>query len=226
MDSLNKLIEERGKAFTMEKGATLAVQGHPLDWFIVLLEGQVKIERNAMNGKNILLCFYRAGAGLPKKSTLTLEQGESLYIGDLELFRDDRRANSTVTAVTDVRAVRISRDLMRAQALKDAALACRLTESLAYKMDSYSRMSAINLLYSLRARYAHYLLGSPKDAPVPIALEESAGLLGTSVRHLQRALADLERSGCIKREGRDAPRQGPRGTPRRGRFHRRTNSSP
>ena len=202
MDFLKKLLEEQGNAFTLAKGSTLATQGHPLDWFIVLLEGQVKIERNAVNGKNLLLCFYRAGAGLSKKSTLTLEQGESLYIGDLELFREDRSANSTVTAVSDVRAFRISRDIMRGYVLKDAKLACKLIESLAYKMDSYSRMSAINLLYSLRARYAHYLLASAADKPVPIALEESAGLLGTSVRHLQRILADLEEAGCIKRDGR------------------------
>lgn len=202
MDSLKKLITQHGTALTLEKGATLAIQGHPVEWFTVLLEGRVKIERNALNGKNILLCYYRAGAGLPQKSTLTLEQGETLYIGDLELFRDDRRANSTVTALTDVRIVRIGRDVMRAHALSDAKLACSLTESLAHKMDSYSRMSAINLLYSLKSRYAHYLLETPAGKTVPIGLEECAGLLGTSARHLQRALAELERAGCIKREGR------------------------
>jgi CRP-like cAMP-binding protein len=202
MDLLKTLINEQGTVLTLEKGAVLARQGHPFGWFIVLLEGQVKIERNALNGKNILLCYYRAGAGLPKQSTLTAEQGETLYIGDLELFRGDLRANSTVTALTDIRAVRISRDIMRDLARKNAALACELIGSLAGKMDSYSRMSAINLLYSLKARYAFHLLSSPKNLPIPIALEESAGLLGTSVRHLQRILAELEGSGCIKREGR------------------------
>lgn len=62
-----------------------------------LLEGKVKIEQTAFNGKSILFAFA----------------GEDSWLGDLELFGDSEEANCTVTAITDVEALRFSLAIMR-----------------------------------------------------------------------------------------------------------------
>lgn len=204
IQALREIMETHGVPQNFTKGEKLVHQGQPMEWFTVLLEGKVKIEQNAMNGKSILLCFYHAGTRPPEKDNPTIEQGNILFIGDLELFSEDKSANSTVTAITPVRCCRISASLMARLVAQDASLSNGIAESLARKMDAYSRMSAMNLLYSLKQRYAYYLaVLTDSGATMPIALEETASLLGASTRQLQRVLAELEEEGCLARHGRE-----------------------
>lgn len=201
---LKAIMDEYGVLQDYAKGDRLIHQGLPIEWFYILLEGSVKIEQNAPNGKSILLCFYHAGLRHTNTDNPTMEQGDVLFLGDLELYTRDKRANSTVTAVSSLRCCRISAAVMARHAAVDPQVSNSIAESLARKMDAYCRMSAINLLYSLKQRYAWYLaVLSDNNASIPIALEETASLLGTSTRHLQRVLAELEEEGCIRREGRE-----------------------
>jgi CRP-like cAMP-binding protein len=200
---LGELMTEYGQIRHFSKGEHLAQQGYPLQWFVFLLEGKVKIEQIALNGKSILLGFYQAGPGEPESTRMYLAKSDVMFIGDLELFSRDKTANSTVTAITEVRCALIRESLMQKQVEQSVALSNCISESLALKMASYSNVSSINLLYSLKQRYAYYLLEILESgAPVPISLEQSASLLGTSTRHLQRVLAELESAGCIERQGR------------------------
>ena len=152
-----------------------------------LLEGKVKIEQTAFNGKSILFAFA----------------GEDSWLGDLELFGDSEEANCTVTAITEVEALRFSLPIMRSNLNLYPGLAESFARSLAKKMWAYSKMSTVNILYPLLDRYARYLYEMSADSPtLPIALDMSAGLLGAGERQLQRVLRTLAERGIIERTGR------------------------
>ena len=152
-----------------------------------MLGGRVKIEQSVVNGKSVLFAFV----------------GEGNWLGDLELFSDTDMANSTVTAVSDVDALRFPLEAMRQSIRNNPALTTMFARSLAQKMWAYSKVSAVNLLYPLLERYAAYLYEMSGDsAELPIALETSAGLLGAGERQLQRILRSLAENGIIRRTGR------------------------
>ena len=166
---------------------TIVCQGVSMPCMYYLLEGKVKIEQTAFNGKSILFAFA----------------GEDSWLGDLELFGDSEEANCTVTAITDVEALRFSLAIMRSNLKRYPGLAESFARSLAQKMWAYSKMSTVNILYPLLDRYARYLYEMSADsATLPIALETSAGLLGAGERQLQRVLRTLAEQRIIERSGR------------------------
>ena len=183
---LHKIAQKFGIREFIERSSTIVRQGGKMPCMYYLLSGKVKIEQTAVNGKSILFAF----------------SGEDSWLGDLELFGDNDEANCTVTAVTDIEALRFSLPVMRSNLRLYPGLAEIFGRSLAQKMWAYSRMSTVNILYPLLERYARYLYEMSAASPtLPIALETSAALLGAGERQLQRVLRTLAEQGIIKRSG-------------------------
>ena len=181
------MTENHGTPERIERNRTFVRQGMSMPYMYYLLGGRVKIEQSVVNGKSVLFAFV----------------GEGNWLGDLELFSDTDMANSTVTAVSDVDALRFPLEAMRQSIRNNPALTTMFARSLAQKMWAYSKVSAVNLLYPLLERYAAYLYEMSGDsAELPIALETSAGLLGAGERQLQRILRSLAENGIIRRSGR------------------------
>ena len=181
------MTENHGTPERIERNRTFVRQGMSMPYMYYLLGGRVKIEQSVVNGKSVLFAFV----------------GEGNWLGDLELFGDTDMANSTVTAVSDVDALRFPLEAMRQSIRNNPALTTMFARSLAQKMWAYSKVSAVNLLYPLLERYAAYLYEMSGDsAELPIALETSAGLLGAGERQLQRILRSLAENGIIRRTGR------------------------
>ena len=182
-----EMTENHGTPERIERNRTFVRQGMSMPYMYYLLGGRVKIEQSVVNGKSVLFAFV----------------GEGNWLGDLELFSDTDMANSTVTAVSDVDALRFPLEAMRQSIRNNPALTTMFARSLAQKMWAYSKVSAVNLLYPLLERYAAYLYEMSGDsAELPIALETSAGLLGAGERQLQRVLRSLAENGIIRRSGR------------------------
>ena len=182
-----EMTENHGTPERIERNRTFVRQGMSMPYMYYLLGGRVKIEQSVVNGKSVLFAFV----------------GEGNWLGDLELFSDTDMANSTVTAVRDVDALRFPLEAMRQSIRNNPALTTMFARSLAQKMWAYSKVSAVNLLYPLLERYAAYLYEMSGDsAELPIALETSAGLLGAGERQLQRILRSLAENGIIRRSGR------------------------
>ena len=182
-----EMTENHGTPERIERNRTFVRQGMSMPYMYYLLGGRVKIEQSVVNGKSVLFAFV----------------GEGNWLGDLELFGDTDMANSTVTAVSDVDALRFPLEAMRQSIRNNPALTTMFARSLAQKMWAYSKVSAVNLLYPLLERYAAYLYEMSGDsAELPIALETSAGLLGAGERQLQRVLRSLAENGIIRRSGR------------------------
>ncbi len=188
MDPLfQKIATQYGIREHIARSSTIVRQGANMPSMYYLLGGKVKIEQTAVNGKSILFAF----------------SGEGSWLGDLELFGDNDEANCTVMTVTDVEALRFPLELMRNNLKLYPGLSELFARSLAKKMWAYSRMSTVNILYPLLDRYARYLYEMSADSPtLPIALENSAGLLGAGERQLQRVLRTLAEQGIIERTGR------------------------
>ena len=183
---LQKIAQKFGLREFIERSSTIVSQGGKMPCMYYLLSGKVKIEQTAVNGKSILFAF----------------SGEDSWLGDLELFGEHDEANCTVTAVTDIEALRFSLPVMRSNLRLYPGLAEIFGRSLAQKMWAYSRMSTVNILYPLLERYARYLYEMSAASPtLPIALETSAALLGAGERQLQRVLRTLAEQGIIKRSG-------------------------
>lgn len=182
----SELLERYGTDFAFRRSQILIHQGHPVDSFYAVLSGKVEIEQMTLNGKSVFLCVNGPGS----------------YLGDLEVFNSTTIANCTVQAVSSGSAKKIPLALLKDLAHKNLQVSNHLAESLALKLANYSVTSTINLVYPLKARLAHYLWATiPGKDWEPIAMAERAGLMGSSPRHLQRVLAELEESGAIIRQG-------------------------
>lgn len=181
------IFAQHGVAQRFERNASVVRQGEHMTSLYYLVHGKVKVEQAVINGKSVVVAFAGAGS----------------WMGDLELFGDTPIANCSVSAVTQVDAIRIAMDVMRERIRIDAAVTEMFARTLARKMWAYSRLSAVNLLYPLLDRYAAYLYEmSTATVELPIALETTAGLLGASVRQLQRALRALAEAGILTRSAR------------------------
>lgn len=186
-DILPELMTKYGKVEKYQRGSVLVRQGMDLECLYYITKGRVKVEQAVMNGKSLLFAFSGVGN----------------WLGDLELFNESTEANSTVSAVTEVEVVSFSLKSMQKNLSVYPELSEIFARSLAKKMWAYSKKSAVNLLCPLLERYAAYLYEMSADSlELPIALETSAGLLGSGERQLQRVIAILDKRGIIKRSGR------------------------
>jgi CRP-like cAMP-binding protein len=186
-DPLSVLAPIGGGVVRVPAGTVVLGQGQPVEHLYCLVEGTVKVEASDWEDKVLLVCFSRPPT----------------FFGDVEVFRDDRAATCTLTAVTDLRLWRISLDRLRAQMELHPWVAGLLARGLAEKVAARARENARNQLCPLSVRYEHYLREMGEGGlPVPIALEETASRLAASPRHLQRIIRDLVARGVAVRRGR------------------------
>ncbi len=165
-------------------------EGADIDYLLFIVEGKAKVFTTVSNGKSLLLCFYP----------------ESRVLGDIEIF-EDRTATNNVQAIEDSYCIGISRENVSLHLLNDSKFLRFICSSLGQKLNRCAKNSAINLLYSLENRLASYILAasevSHKNGPaLPTFnenLSELSELLGTSYRHLHRALNSLCGKGVIRK---------------------------
>lgn len=184
---IEALFRSAGHCLDYSPKTVFIHQGQAVEALYWLERGKVKVETTEPNGRSLLLCFMEAPA----------------FLGDVELFRADKAATCTVAAVCTVRLWRLAHATVHQRIAGHPGLSWRLAGSLADKMVAFTRASARNQLWRLEARYAAYLREMAEEGgSLPIRLEETAGLLGSSPRHLQRVVRAFAAAGLVSREGR------------------------
>lgn len=177
-----------------KKGEAITKTDEPMEFFYFLVDGKAKIYKLLKNGKSLLMKFFTP-----------LE-----VIGEIELI-EGINANSNIDAINDCILIGIEMETLRRFASEDIKFLQFLNKYLVVKLKEFSLSSSINQLYPLESRLASYILTTSSDGPSNKFVEgistnkltEMADLLGTSYRHLNRTLKNLQDSGLIQKKRTD-----------------------
>jgi CRP-like cAMP-binding protein len=172
------------------KGEYIYRQKDNIQFIYFFVEGKIKVCSLLSNAKSQLLYIYTKFG----------------ILGDLELFN---RANpyTTIQAATDSYCIALSLAYTKHLLYDDPIFLRQMAELLAQKLCNASSNSSLNIYYSLENRLCAYIYSSAEklaedDAEVLVfkeGLSETAEMLGTSYRHLQRTLKSLREKGILEK---------------------------
>ncbi|ASA20852.1 Crp/Fnr family transcriptional regulator [Paenibacillus donghaensis] len=168
-------------------GETICSVGDQLEGLYFCVEGKLKIQTLLQNGKSVLVRFARPMS----------------IIGDVELLHGYPVKNQ-VDSVGQSLLLVAGRRLLLREIEHNAQLLRFLVSELSQKMYRLGQTSAINLLYPVENRFASYLMslyegGARGEDIRTSSLTETAELLGTSYRHLNRVVRQFIDEGMIER---------------------------
>ncbi|MEK5236647.1 cyclic nucleotide-binding domain-containing protein [Paenibacillus sp. FSL L8-0470] len=172
-------------------GEAVCSVGDRLESMFILVQGKLKIHTLLPNGKSMLVRFARPMS----------------VIGDVELLRQYPVKNE-VESVGDSLLLVAGRKLLLKEMEENTALLRFLVGELSHKLYTLGQTSALNLLYPVENRFASYLMSMFADSVGghrveelrTASLTETADLLGTSYRHLNRIVRRFIEDGIIERK--------------------------
>jgi len=169
---------------TYEASELICQEDLPISNLMIVLNGTAKVFNNMENGKRLLCCFFTKGS----------------IIGDMEFLSERKNAVSSVQAITPMSCLVIP-VLQNASLLyQDTALLRLLGKGMARKFELTTRNYAHNILYPLEVRLCSYIDTGCTTDVFDEKLTEVADVLGTSYRHLIRALNSLIHDGILSKE--------------------------
>lgn len=170
--------------YDYEKYEALTRAGDEVVAIYLLVQGTVKIFNSLENGKTYII---------------RTEQAPAIY-GDLELFHYATYVANTV-CLTHCRAIRIPISVAKRSLTQNIVFVQLMCQSLAGRLESISTLSLNNLYLPVKAKLANYLLINQKNNCLVIdnSLTDIAQRIGTSYRHLQRILKQLNDAGVIQK---------------------------
>jgi CRP/FNR family transcriptional regulator, putaive post-exponential-phase nitrogen-starvation regulator len=167
----------------LSKGEYLCRQGGDLSHLFVLVDGRLQVDALNAGGNHVVFSF---------ESPLAV-------IGDLELF-SGQQVVCNVWALEDSLVLAAPITFIHEHGYDDPTFLRFLLRHLSNKVTALTNFQA-NALLPLEHRLAQYLLDKASNYGHSFKLENRealAGLLNTSVRHLNRTLRGLEASGTIR----------------------------
>lgn len=157
-----------------------------LEYYYLLVEGKIKISYPFENGKAMCLKFYK----------------DFNSIGDIELLKGfPIRCN--IDAVEDTYLIGIPTEILRNKYLNNISLLHHLINSLSEKLYATINNSSYNFVYPLINRLSSYLVEYINDKNYIVlnsSLKDLSQFLGTTYRHLNRTITELEEEKIIKWE--------------------------
>ena len=176
------------------RGHTIFTEGEPGDRLYIIVSGKVKITRRSPDGRENLLTIM----------------GPPDMFGELSVFDPGPRTSSVIT-ITDVRAVWMDRDALRAWIAERPQIAEQLLRVLARRLRRTNNDLADLILTDVPGRVAKQLLalgqrfGTPQEGGLRVTHDltqvEIAQLVGASRETVNKALADFAHRGWIRLEG-------------------------
>ncbi|NFR87224.1 MULTISPECIES: cyclic nucleotide-binding domain-containing protein [unclassified Clostridium] len=159
-----------------------------LNKMFFVVDGKAKVYKNLENGKSLLLSFYNPFT----------------VVGDIE-FLDNNSADCNVQVIKDTYCIVIEFSIIKDKLMDDCKFLRNRCKYLGEKLRCNSKNSSINLLYPLENRLASYILAFVNgDSNLCFTFEggynETAELLGTSYRHLNRTLNKFCSEGIIRKD--------------------------
>jgi CRP-like cAMP-binding protein len=176
------------------RGHTVFAEGDPGDRLYIAISGKVKIGRRSLDGHESLLTIM----------------GPSDMFGELSIF-DPGPRTSSATTITEVRAVSMDRDALRAWIADRPAIVEQLLRVLARRLRRTNDNLADMIFTDVPGRVAKQLLllaqrfgtqeGEAMRVTHDLTQEEIAQLVGASRETVNKALADFAHRGWIRLEG-------------------------
>jgi CRP/FNR family cyclic AMP-dependent transcriptional regulator len=176
-------------------GHMVYAEGEPGDRLYIIVSGKVKIERRTPHGGENFLTIM----------------GPSDMFGELSIF-DPGPRTSSATTITDVRAVSMDRDALRAWIAARPEIAEHLLRVLARRLRRTNNEMADLIFTDVPGRVAKQLLqlgqwfGTQEGGAIRVThgltQGEIARLVGASRETVNKALADFARRGWIQLAGR------------------------
>lgn len=169
-----------------KSGENILESGEKLEYYYFFVDGKIKVYYPFENGKSMILKFYK----------------DYNTIGDLELLRDIPIVCS-IDAIEDTFMIAISSVVLRENFFDNIKLLHHLVYSLSDKLYGTINNSSYNFVYPLINRLSSYLLENLADKDYIVlnsSYLEIAQFLGTTYRHLNRTLNEMELKSIIKRD--------------------------
>ncbi len=178
--------------YGFEPGEALCSQGARANMLYVLVKGKIKIYTTSPEGKTLVISF----------------KNPPEVIGDIEYIRDLNIIN-TVEAVSPVTVIGIHGKTLKRYGDDHAPLLRFMLDIITKKFYVKSDFLSFNLMYPVEVRLASYLLSvcyDESDAAfkgrlATSELTDTANLIGTSYRHLNRVIRKLSEEGLVERSG-------------------------
>lgn len=183
---LDKDILRHAQLHFYEKDECIFQAESQLQYYYLLVDGKIKISYPFENGKSMLLKFYK----------------DFNTVGDLELLKNiPIRCN--IDAISDTYLIGIPSDVLRKEFLNNVKFLHHLIDSLSEKLYATINNSSYNFVYPLINRLSSYLV-EHMTCENYITLNSSfldiAQFLGTTYRHLNRTIKEMEAKAIIKCE--------------------------
>jgi CRP-like cAMP-binding protein len=175
--------------YSFELGELICTQGEATNYLFVLVKGKVKIFTTSEEGKTLILNF---------KTPLEV-------IGDIEYVQEIETIN-TVEAVSPVVMIGVRQSVLKRLSQNHAPFLQFLLSIITKKFYVKSNSMRINLMYPVEVRLASYLLsvaydenGALVNKQLTASLTDTANLLGTSYRHLNRVIQEFCSNRLVER---------------------------
>ena len=180
---------------TFRRTEVVFSEGEPGDTLYIITAGKVKIGRKSVDGRDSLITLM----------------GPSDMFGELAIF-DPGPRTSTVTALTEVKAVVMSRSVLRSWIADRPEIAEQLLRVLARRLRRTNDNLSDLIFTDVPGRVAKQLLylaqrfgsrdGNALRVDHELTQEEIAQLVGSSRETVNKALSDFAQRGWIRVQGR------------------------
>jgi CRP/FNR family transcriptional regulator, cyclic AMP receptor protein len=184
-------LTRRSQSVYFPRGHTVFAEGEPGDRLYIIISGKVKIGRRSPDGRENLLTIM----------------GPSDMFGELSVF-DPGPRTASCTTITEVRAVSMDREVLRAWIADRPEISEQLLRVLARRLRRTNNDLADLIFTDVPGRVAKQLLqlaqrfGTQEDGVLRVAhdlrQEEIAQLVGASRETANKALADFAQRGWIR----------------------------
>lgn len=180
---------------TFRRSEVVFSEGEPGDTLYIITAGKVKIGRKSVDGRDSLITLM----------------GPSDMFGELAIF-DPGPRTSTVTALTEVKTVVMSRSVLRSWIADRPEIAEQLLRVLARRLRRTNDNLSDLIFTDVPGRVAKQLLylaqrfgsrdGTALRVDHELTQEEIAQLVGSSRETVNKALSDFAQRGWIRVQGR------------------------
>jgi CRP-like cAMP-binding protein len=176
--------------YSFDQGEMICSQGEAANHLFVLVKGKVKIFTTSEEGKTLILSF---------KTPLEV-------IGDIEFVQEIATIN-TVEAVSPVVMIGVRQNVLRRNFIEHAPFLQFLLKIITKKFHMNSKSMRFNMLYPVEVRLASYLVSAAYDENEDLVngqlstsnFTDTANLIGTSYRHLNRVIQQFSKDGLVER---------------------------